>query len=45
MAGDHYAKLEKKASDCVQCGHCNGRCPFKVDQMARMEQIKAYFGE
>ncbi len=45
MARDHYAKLEKKASDCVQCGHCNGRCPFKVDQMARMEQIKAYFGE
>ena len=26
------------------CGHCNSRCPFRVDQMSRMEEIAAYFG-
>ena len=36
---------EKAASDCLQCGHCNSRCPFSVDQMARMEEIQAYFGK
>ena len=44
LAKDHYRKLEWHAGDCIQCGHCNSRCPFKVDQMARMEKIKAYFG-
>ena len=43
LAADHYDNLEKHASDCVQCGHCNDRCPFKVDQMKRMEEIAAYF--
>lgn len=44
MAGDHYAKLEKHASDCVGCGHCDDRCPFHVDQSGRMKEIAAYFG-
>lgn len=43
MAEDHYAKLEKHASDCIACGHCNRRCPFKVDQMNRMKEIAEYF--
>lgn len=45
LAADHYRNLEKKAGDCVQCGHCNSRCPFRVDQMTRMREIKAYFSE
>ena len=44
MAADHYKKLEKHASDCVACGHCDGRCPFRVRQSDRMRQIAAYFG-
>lgn len=36
-------QLEKKADQCIKCGHCNNRCPFHVDQAARMEQIHAYF--
>ncbi len=28
MAEEHYRELEKHASDCIQCGHCNSRCPF-----------------
>lgn len=45
LAKDHYNNLEKTAKDCVKCGHCNARCPFKVDQMNRMEKIKEYFGK
>ncbi len=44
LAKEHYLTLSKTAADCVQCGHCNSRCPFHVDQMARMREIKAYFG-
>ncbi|WP_195267800.1 aldo/keto reductase [Eubacterium sp. 1001713B170207_170306_E7] len=45
LAESHYFNLEKKASDCIACGHCNNRCPFKVDQVARMKAIQNYFGE
>lgn len=45
LAKDHYKNLEKKAKDCISCGHCNQRCPFKVDQVKRMQDIKNYFGE
>lgn len=44
MAAEHYHDLELGAGDCVQCGHCNSRCPFRVNQMARMQEIAAYFG-
>lgn len=44
MAAEHYAKLEKKAGDCVACGHCDRRCPFHVRQSARMAEIAAHFG-
>ena len=43
-AKDNYRKLELHAGECVSCGHCNKRCPFHVDQMARMKEIKEYFG-
>lgn len=44
MAEKHYRELAKHASDCIQCGHCNSRCPFHVDQMARMKEINRHFG-
>ena len=44
MAADHYRKLEKHASDCAGCGHCDRRCPFHVEQSGRMKEIAAYFG-
>ena len=44
LARDHYANLGGKASACLACGHCNRRCPFHVDQMARMRQIADHFG-
>lgn len=43
MAKGHYGKLTVKADDCIQCGHCESRCPFHVHQEARMKEIAAYF--
>ena len=45
MAKGHYDKLEVKAGECIQCGHCESRCPFHVKQEARMQEISRYFGE
>lgn len=45
MAAQHYEKLEKHASDCTGCGHCDRRCPFRVKQSERMREIAAYFGK
>ena len=44
LAKDHYMNLEKTVKDCISCGHCNQRCPFKVDQVSRMKEIEEYFG-
>lgn len=44
MAANHYHKLSVNASACVGCGHCDGRCPFRTAQSARMKEIAAYFG-
>ncbi|MCD7840049.1 MAG: aldo/keto reductase [Erysipelotrichaceae bacterium] len=45
LAKDHYHHLQKKASDCIQCGHCNHRCPFHVNQMQRMQDMLSFFNE
>lgn len=42
MAVEHYRTLEKNASDCIQCGHCDSRCPFSVEQSKRMAEIREY---
>lgn len=42
MAVEHYRTLEKNASDCIGCGHCDSRCPFQVHQSARMAEIREY---
>ncbi len=43
MAKSHYQKLPVRADACVQCGHCESRCPFHVKQEARMQEISGYF--
>ena len=45
LAKEHYLTLEKTADDCIGCGHCNLRCPFKVVQVERMKEIRNYFGK
>ena len=45
LAKSHYENLAVKADSCIQCGHCNKRCPFHVDQTARMKEISLFFGK
>lgn len=43
LAAGHYRNLSIQADACVQCGHCEERCPFHVKQMDRMQDIAGYF--
>lgn len=45
LAEGHYDKLSVKADACTSCGHCVQRCPFNVDQIARMKEIENYFSK
>ncbi len=45
LAKEHYITLEKKAGDCISCGHCDSRCPFHVNQSERMKLIADEFGK
>ncbi|MBR7137601.1 MAG: aldo/keto reductase [Clostridia bacterium] len=45
IAANHYTKLSVKADACLQCGHCDSRCPFGVNQTARMAEIANYFAQ
>lgn len=40
----HYGALTRHASDCLQCGVCEERCPFAVDVRENMRQAEATFG-
>ena len=42
LAVRHYKTLGKNAADCIQCGHCDSRCPFSVCQTGRMREIRDY---
>lgn len=43
LAKSHYSKLPTGADKCLHCGHCESRCPFKVKQESRMDEIARYF--
>lgn len=45
IAANHYDKVSVKAGACLQCGHCDSRCPFGVHQSERMLEIAKRFGE
>jgi len=38
-----YAGLPAKASDCIECGDCEERCPFEVDIIAKMRRAVELF--
>ncbi len=45
IAANHYDKLSVTADACLQCGHCDSRCPFQVNQSQRMLDIAKKFGK
>ena len=42
---DHYRLLKHHASECIQCGACETRCPFAVDIRRNMADAAALFGK
>ena len=40
----HYDLLSKHASDCIQCGSCEKRCPFGVRVREKMKEAVQLFG-
>lgn len=40
----HYQSLNAHASDCVECGSCQKRCPFSVPIIENMQKAVALFG-
>ena len=40
-----YRGAEKKASDCIECGVCETRCPYNLPIRQMMKRAKEVFGE
>ncbi|MDR2444890.1 MAG: 4Fe-4S binding protein [Spirochaetaceae bacterium] len=40
----HYKVLERHGSDCIECGACEKKCPFKVNIIAAMQKASRIFG-
>ena len=41
---EHYRLLARHASDCLQCGQCEKRCPFHVPIRKEMKVASGLFG-
>lgn len=41
---EHYAALRHHAGECVKCGACENRCPFKVTVIQNMQETVKVFG-
>lgn len=39
----HYQELTANASDCITCGSCESRCPFRVPIIEKMDRTKEIF--
>ncbi len=44
-AVQRYATVAKKASDCMECGICETRCPYNLPIRQMMKKAKEVFGE
>lgn len=43
-AKERYATLDKKASDCIQCGVCETRCPYELPIREMLKKAAEGFG-
>lgn len=44
MADTSREMLKHHASECIQCGACEKRCPFSVPVRTKMKQAAGLFG-
>lgn len=44
LARQHYLALEHKAGECIECGSCEGNCPFQVPVRDKMKEAAELFG-
>jgi predicted aldo/keto reductase-like oxidoreductase len=44
-AVQRYRGVEKKASDCIECGVCETRCPYNLPIRQMLKRAKEVFGE
>ena len=42
---EHYTALGSTASNCIECGACESRCPFNVKVTERMNRATEIFGK
>ena len=40
-----YHAMAKKASDCIECGVCETRCPYNLPIRDMLKKVKELFGE
>jgi predicted aldo/keto reductase-like oxidoreductase len=41
---EHYKSLAHHASECIECGACEERCPFGVEIIQGMRKAAERFG-
>lgn len=44
-ATERYASLEHKADECVQCGICEGKCPYDLPIMDMLKRVAKHFDD
>ena len=44
-AADRYGQLPKKASDCIDCGACEARCPYNLPIRAMLKSAASVMGK
>lgn len=44
-ARDRYSTLKVKASECIECGKCEPRCPYHLPIREKLKQCARDFGE
>lgn len=44
-ARSRYMAMEKKASDCIDCGACEQRCPYQLPIRKMLSKVAEHFGQ